>query len=78
MMTDFDEDIVMRDAYGRQVTILACECQVYFLVKIGRRDSLESTWLPGESSPLAASAINSPFSSMSRIQLSTLSSASSR
>jgi len=62
VINDFDEEIVMRDAYGRQ---------------IGRRDSLESTWLPGESSPLAASVINSPFSSMSRIQLSTLSSASS-
>ena len=51
---------------------------LFVFVKIGRRDSLESTWLPGESSPLAASANTSPFSSMSRIHLSTLSSASSK
>ena len=60
---DFDTGLVMRDAYGREVK---------------QTDSLESSWLPCDFSPLAGSANTSPFSTMSKIQLTALSSASSR
>lgn len=55
---------VLRDAFGRQV---------------GRRDSVESSsaGLPGDSSPLTSST-GSPFTTLSSVQYSGLSSASSR
>jgi hypothetical protein len=77
---DFDTGLVMRDSFGREVrqSTKVKENIVNFIFQIGRRDSLESSWLPGDSSPLVASANTSPFSTMSKIQLSALSSASSR
>ena len=81
---DFDTGLVMRDAYGREVRQSSKYKKIVLfkisstVLQIGRRDSLESACLPGDSSSIAASANTSPFSTMSKIQLSALSSASSR